>query len=114
MDRFENELRKQAILNVVMAFLMGFWPFLQVYGSSYFLPFAWTSGTLVAVLGLYLNLPVQDSKESTRNTSENNSSVQPMSTTNAKNPSTLAPRQSTLMLDSFADNAAPFEYALKD
>jgi hypothetical protein len=58
MERFLAELRNQSITNITCAGLFGFWPFLQVYGSSYFLPFAWTSGAIVGALGLYLNLPV--------------------------------------------------------
>lgn len=60
MRRFQTELRNQVVSQLALACLMGFWPFLQVSGSSYFLPFAWSSGAFIHALGMYLHLPVSE------------------------------------------------------
>lgn len=112
MTRFESELKKQAVSNTVFAVFMGFWPLVQIVGSSYFLPFAWSSGAIVSVLSLYLNLPVHDGKSSTQKSSTvkstDNSSVRPLASANPRSPTALAPN-STLMMDSFAESGTNFE-----
>ena len=51
-------LLRQSIPQFILALLFGLWPYLQVYGSSYFLPLAWTSGACVASLILHLHMPL--------------------------------------------------------
>ena len=62
LNRFMMYLWRVAIINFVLACLFGFWPFLQINGSSYFLPFAWTSGTIPVYLGLYIILQPRKGK----------------------------------------------------
>jgi len=102
LERFRTELRNQTITNVIFAVLFGFWPFLQIAGSSYFLPFAWTSGGGLCILGLYVNLPVSD-KKSSQTPGEKSSSVQPGSTTMPNQTGTATNAVVTFMPESFTE-----------
>ena len=64
LQRFLKELRNQAIINVIFACLFGFWPFLLINGSSYFLPFAWTSACVTEILAFHVSSPVKEGKTS--------------------------------------------------
>jgi hypothetical protein len=102
LKRFQLEHRNQSVVNAVFALLFGLWPLLQVYGSSYFLPFAWVSGTSIGVLGLYVNLPVAE-----KTSVHDNSSAGANMDTTVSNPvqqQTSVPSsviQPTLMMDSY-------------
>jgi len=71
LDRCLLELRNQGAVNIIFALFFGIWPFLQVVGSSYFLPFAWMSAAAVTVLLTFVNLPAQDKASSHSEVSSN-------------------------------------------
>ena len=102
LQRFQKELRNQTVTNVVLAVFFGFWPFLQISGSSYFLPFAWTSGAILGFLGLYVNLPVSD-KKSSSNQHEKLSSVQPGSSSKPNDTGAATNVIVTHMFDSYSE-----------
>ena len=102
LQRLQTELRNQMATNVLFAALMGFWPFLQVYGSSYFLPFAWTSAAITECLALYVNLPVTDKKTTVltgTGSAEKSSTIRPYSAT-VTSPVANAVGTFTVMVDS--------------
>ena len=54
---FHREMTKQILMQTIFALMFGAWPFIQVHGSSYFLPIAWISGAIGGFLVLYLTFP---------------------------------------------------------
>lgn len=57
LEQYNSEIRKQSTVNVTIACLFGGWPFLWSM-SSYWLPIAWMSGSVITSLSMYMHLPI--------------------------------------------------------
>ena len=79
LKRFDAELRKQVFPQFAVATIFGLWPFLQVHGSSYWIPMAWTMATFISSLGMYLNSPISAQSSNTPSSDDKlNGALTPM------------------------------------
>ena len=72
LNKFIKELRNQALMNISTALIFGFWPLLQIAGSSYFLPFAWSTVAFTIAIGLHTISPAKDNDSSANDSQKTN------------------------------------------